>query len=254
MGEGYNYIVTKIFLERGKSMWIIYKIFKNLFKLVFIIAIIFLLNSFHVYSSAIKKIPLSDKVSEIKASSNYVKIENISEHLKNYIVNVEDKRFYSHKGVDLISIAGSLISNIEAGYYKYGGSTITQQLAKNLYFSNDKNLTRKLAEIFLAFKLEREFSKDEILELYLNVIYFGNGYYGIQEASLGYFGISAKDLNEYQSSLLVGIPQAPSVYNLNDKNNKSMLRRYQDVLKILVKNKIIEQNKADEFKKIYLAS
>ena len=235
-------------------MRIIYKMIKILIKLTFIIAVIFLLNSFHVYSNAIKKIPLADKVSEIMSSDNYVNIQNISEHLKEYIVNIEDKRFYSHKGIDIISITGSLISNIKAGYYKYGGSTITQQLAKNMYFSSDKNLTRKIAEMFLAFKLEREYSKDEILEMYLNVIYFGNGYQGIEEASRGYFGVSAYDLNEYQSSLLVGIPQAPSVYNLNDKNNKTMLRRYEDVLKILVKNGIIDQSKAVEFRKIYLAS
>lgn len=235
-------------------MRIIYKILKNLVNVIFIIAVIFLVNSFQVYSRAIKELPLSDKVNEITSSDDYVKIENISEHLKNYIVKVEDKRFYSHKGVDIISIVGSLISNIEAGYYKYGGSTITQQLAKNMYFSSDKKLTRKVAEMFLAFKLEREYSKDEILEMYLNVIYFGNGYYGIGEASRGYFGVSAKDLNKYQSSLLVGLPQAPSIYNLNDKNNEAMLRRYEDVLKVLVKNGAIELSEADEFKKLYLAS
>ena len=95
-----------------------------------------------------------------------------------------------------------------------GGSTITQQLAKNLYFSQEKEMTRKVAEMFMAFDLERHYSKEEILELYVNTIYFGNGYYSVAEASEGYFGKAPSEMTEYESTLLAGIPNAPSVYAL----------------------------------------
>ncbi len=234
-------------------MKIICGIFKNFIKIGLIISIIFLINSFLIYSNAIREISLKEKISEIKSKDSYVEVNNISDHMKKYIVNVEDKRFYSHNGIDVMSIIASMISNINVGYYKYGGSTITQQLAKNMYFSSDKKLTRKIAEMFLSFKLEREYSKDDILELYLNIIYFGNGYYGISKASQGYFGVSPNDLTEYQSSLLAGIPQAPSLYNLNDKNNEFMKQRYKDVLRILLRNDVITQIQVDEFNKMYLA-
>lgn len=199
--------------------------------------------------------PIDQKLQELSSHDDYVEIQNISDSLKTYFVNVEDKRFYKHNGIDLIGIVGSLISNLKEGYYKYGGSTITQQLAKNLYFKDGrKTLTRKVAEMFAAFEFERKYSKDKILEMYLNIIYFGNGYYGINEASQGYFEIFPKDLNEYQSSLLVGIPQAPSVYNLNEKGKSAMKSRYMQVLKILTDNGTITKNQADQFKKLYLAS
>lgn len=215
----------------------------------------FLLNGFFVYKNAVKTMPIDQKLQELSSHDDYVEIQNISDSLKTYFVNVEDKRFYKHNGIDLIGIVGSLISNLKEGYYKYGGSTITQQLAKNLYFKDGrKTLTRKVAEMFAAFEFERKYSKDKILEMYLNIIYFGNGYYGINEASQGYFEIFPKDLNEYQSSLLVGIPQAPSVYNLNEKGKSAMKSRYMQVLKILTDNGTITKNQADQFKKLYLAS
>ena len=208
-------------------MGLIFKIFKTIIKIGIVIFLILLISGFYVYKSAIKNVPFEQKVIEVTSKNN---------------------------GIDFIAIVGSLISNINVGYYKYGASTITQQLAKNMYFSNEKKLTRKIAEMFVAFELEREYSKDDILEMYLNIIYFGNNYYGINEASYGYFNVSPKNLNEYQSSLLVGIPQAPSIYDLKDKNNKAMEERYNQVLKILVKNKIITKIQAEEFRKMYLAS
>ena len=235
-------------------MGLIFKIFKTIIKIGIVIFLILLISGFYVYKSAVKNVPLEQKVIEVTSKNNYVEIQDISDYLKKYVVNVEDKRFYNHNGIDFIAIVGSLISNINVGYYKYGASTITQQLAKNMYFSNEKKLTRKIAEMFVAFELEREYSKDDILEMYLNIIYFGNNYYGINEASYGYFNVSPKNLNEYQSSLLVGSPQAPSIYDLKYKNNKAMEERYNQVLKILVKNKIITKIQAEEFRKMYLAS
>lgn len=228
------------------------KIIKNFVKISIVIVLILLLNGFLLYRNAVSKISVEQKVSEITSKSNYVEIQDISEYLKDYIVQVEDKRFYTHSGIDVIAILGSMIENLGAGYYKYGGSTITQQLAKNMYFTNEKKITRKIAEMFVSFKLEREYSKDKILELYLNMIYFGNGYYGIKEASYGYFNVSPKNLNKYQSSLLAGIPQAPSVYNLKNKESKAMKKRYFGVLNRLVDSGRISPDEREEFKRMYL--
>ena len=233
-------------------MGLIFKIFKTIIKIGIVIFLILLISGFYVYKSAVKNVPLEQKVIEVTSKNNYVEIQDISDYLKKYVVNVEDKRFYNHNGIDFIAIVGSLISNINVGYYKYGASTITQQLAKNMYFSNEKKLTRKIAEMFVAFELEREYSKDDILEMYLNIIYFGNNYYGINEASYGYFNVSPKNLNKYQSSLLAGVPQAPSVYNLNNKESKSMKKRYFSVLNRLVDRGSITSDEREEFKRMYL--
>lgn len=234
-------------------MGCIFRILKLLINVFIVIILILLINGFYIYKKAINNVSIEDKVFYVKSKDSYTDIENISNYLKDFIVDVEDKRFYSHKGIDLIVIARALVSNLNVGYYKYGGSTITQQLAKNMYFSGEKKIVRKVAEMFIAFDLERKYSKDDILEMYLNIIYFGNGYYGIKDASYGYFNVSPKNLNEYQSSLLVGIPQAPSIYNLNEKN-RSMQIRYKNVLNILVKNGNITQEQSKIFREMYLAS
>ena len=235
-------------------MRLIIKIFKFLIKISIIIVILFLLRGFTLYRSAVKTVPIEQKIVEITSKDNYVEIKDISDYIKEYIVNIEDKRFYKHNGIDIIAIFASVIGNLDVGYYKYGGSTITQQLAKNMYFSNEKKITRKIAEMFLAFEIERKYPKEKILELYLNIIYFGNGYYGIENASRGYFNLSSRDLNQYQSALLAGVPQAPSIYNLNDKNNESMKRRFYNILDILVEKNSITIKQSNEFKAIYLTS
>lgn len=109
-----------------------------------------------------------------------------------------------------------------------GGSTITQQVAKNLYLTQEKNFTRKVAEVFLATKLEEELSKEKILELYLNIIYYGDGYYGIQNASYGYFGKAPASLNLNEQTILVGLPNAPSVYQLS--NNSNLTKKRQEIV------------------------
>lgn len=207
-----------------------------------------------MYRDVIKEYPIEQKVKEITSRENYVTIDNISEYLKDYIVNIEDKRFYKHRGIDIIAIGASFLGNLDVGYFKYGGSTLTQQLAKNLYFSNEKKIMRKIGEMFMAFAIERKYPKSKILELYLNVIYFGNGYYGIKEASEGYFNVLPSELNKYQSSLLVGVPQAPSLYNLKNKESKSMKKRFFQVLDVLEENKRLSKEEVSEFKNIYLTS
>ena len=169
------------------------------------------------YKDATSKLSLSDAVNQIRSGEDYIKLEDISQDYKNAVVAVEDHRFYSHKGIDVISMLRATYVNIKSSSLTYGASTITQQVGRLLYFTQEKSPIRKFAEIFVAFDLEKNYSKDEILELYLNIIYFGNGYTGIHDASYGYFNKSPRDLTFYEATYLAGLPNAPSVYSGNDK-------------------------------------
>src|SRR5688572_9998514 len=141
-----------------------------------------------------------------------VPLSRVSPHLVRAIVAIEDQRFYDHKGVDLVRVAGAAISNLRQGTRAQGGSTLTQQLARNSFLGPEKTYTRKLKELVLARRLEAEFSKDQILELYLNKVYFGAGLYGAEAAALGYFGKPASDLDLAQAAMLAGLVKSPSTY------------------------------------------
>lgn len=188
-------------------------------------------EGYGMYREALEEISLEDKVALIQGKENYAEFEDLPETYVNAVLAVEDHRFYSHSGVDYIAVVRAVVNDVKAGAFVEGGSTITQQLAKNLYFSQDKELTRKAAEVFLAFDLEKNYTKQEILELYVNTIYFGDGYYTVEEASEGYFGKKPAAMTEYESTLLAGIPNAPSKYaptksqELAEKRQRQVLRR-----------------------------
>ena len=177
------------------------------------------------YREALQEEALADKIEDIRRSPNYVKIGEIPQDYLDAVVAVEDHRFREHGGIDVIAIGRAVKNDILSGSMKEGGSTITQQLARNLYFTQEKKLTRKAAEMFMALKIEREYTKDEILELYINTIYFGDGYYGIREASLGYYGKEPRELNFYECTLLAGLPNAPSAYALSSHPELAEQRR-----------------------------
>ena len=148
------------------------------------------------------------------ANRVYKTIDQIPKDLQHAFVAIEDSLFYKHNGIDIQGIIRAFVVGItHGGNFSEGASTITQQLAKNLYFTQEKKMERKVAEVFMAFALERDYSKNEILELYVNTIYFGNGYYCIKDASEGYFGKEPEDLTDYESTLLAGVPNAPSKYS-----------------------------------------
>ncbi len=142
-----------------------------------------------------------------------VKLEEVPLIVRNAFVAAEDSSFYTHPGIDLVSIFRAFIKNIQTGKASQGASTITQQVIKNILLGNEKKLERKIKEAILAYRLEGKLSKDEILELYLNQIYFGNGAYGIKAASEIYFHTKIKDISIAQASLLAGLPKAPSRYS-----------------------------------------
>ena len=168
---------------------------------------------YKMYHDALAEQPLVEKVAEIQADPDYTTLAEIPEIYLDAVVAVEDHRFEQHFGIDLIAIGRAAWNNLTSLSLREGGSTITQQLAKNLYFTQEKSFIRKIAEMFMAFRLENSYTKDEILELYVNSIYFGDGYYCIYDASQGYFGKAPIDMTNYECTLLAGIPNAPSAYN-----------------------------------------
>lgn len=188
-------------------------------------------EGYHMYRDAVSQMSLEDKVASIQEKDGYTTIGELPDTYKDAVISVEDHRFYRHIGIDPIAICRAIINDIRAGRYVEGGSTITQQLAKNLYFTQEKEMTRKIAEVFLAFDLEQNYSKDEILELYVNSIYYGDGYYTVGDASRGYFDKEPSEMTEYESTLLAGVPNAPSKYapttnpQLAAKRQQQVLRR-----------------------------
>lgn len=191
------------------------KIILVAFCIFFIVCTYLLVNGYSLYKSVLKETPLEEKINEIRNREDYTKIEDVSPDFLNAIVAVEDHRFYKHNGVDLISTVKAIFTNVKASSYVTGGSSITQQLAKNMYFSQEKKMVRKIAEMFMAYNLEKNLSKNEILELYINNIYYGSGYYSVYSASMGYFNKKPSELTLDEASLLAGIPNAPSIYSLD---------------------------------------
>lgn len=142
-----------------------------------------------------------------------VPLDQVSKYMQDAIVAIEDARFFQHRGIDPVSLVRAMFRNIQAGRIVEGGSTITQQLAKNLYLDPGRNIGRKFQELFLTIQLERTYTKSEILEMYLNEIYFGQGAYGIEAAARTYFQKPARDLGLAESAMLAGVPRGPSIYN-----------------------------------------
>ena len=189
---------------------------------------------------------ISEKIEEIKEETDvYTEYEKLPKQYVNAVVAVEDRRFFEHNGVDLVSIARAVKKDIETMSLAEGGSTITQQLAKNTYFTQKKEFTRKIAEIFMAFEFEKECSKEEIFELYVNTMYFGDGYYCVANASKGYFDKDVSEMNLYECTLLAGIPNAPSVY-APTKNPELARQRQAQVLNKMVKYNYLTQEDADK--------
>lgn len=178
-------------------------------------------------------------------TKKWIKLKDISKYLVNATIYSEDKNFYNHTGFDIPRIIKSIFINIKSKDLTQGASTVTQQYARNLFLTFDKTWERKIKEAWYAFKLETQYSKDEILEGYLNTINYGNGILGIENASLYYFNKSAKDLNMAEATMLAGIPKSPDNYSpLNDE--KAAKKRQKEILKALVNNKIISQKTMDE--------
>ena len=224
---------------------------------VFMIVMTIFFVGLYLYAVSLPKININnvnnisiyDKENDIIFSGNgnkeWISLNNISNYLIDATISTEDKRFYNHPGFDILRIAKSMYVNVTTKNLSQGASTITQQLARNLFSNFDKTWRRKLKEAWYAFRIEIDYSKDEILEAYLNTINYGNGVLGIENASYYYFNKSAKDLSLAEASMLAGIPKAPNAYSpLND--SETAKKRQGIILNYMVKNKKISEKEAED--------
>ena len=209
------------------------KTIKRILSIILIVAIgavsLVIWQGYEMYSEALAKVSVEDKVAEIMKQDHYTTYEELPETYVKAVIAAEDRRFQYHKGFDIISTARAAWRNLRSKEIVEGGSTITQQLGRIMYFSQEKKYSRKVAEVLVAGRIEDIYDKDEIFELYVNTIYFGSGYYNVYDASMGYFGKKPADMNDYECTMLAGIPNAPSVYS-PDVNPTLAEQRRQQVL------------------------
>lgn len=228
-------------------MKIIKKLLLTLLTILLLAGIFTFLIGFGYYSSVLKEKPLTERINTITSKDHFTPYDELSKNYVNAVVAVEDHRYYDHGPIDLIGIGRAMYTNIRDGEFDEGGSTITQQVAKNVIFNQDKTLIRKLGEVFGAFDLEKNYSKQEILALYANSSYFGDGYYCIYDASMGYYNKEPKDLTLAEASMLAGVPNAPSVY-APTVNMKLAKKRQSHVLNKMVEYGYITEKEANSAK------
>lgn len=211
---------------------------KKVFKILLILILITVIGigALIAYDPSNDDYTLSPELyTQLSNQADYTYIDDISPIFLNVLVANEDKRFYDHMGFDLIRIVGAIYGNIKAGELETGGSSITQQLAKNLFYSQEQTFSRKLLELGTALRLELYFSKEQILEMYVNVIYYGSDAYGIKQASQIYFDILPGELDIDDAGVLVGLLPAPSVYNpnanleINNSRKEKVLDVYEEL-------------------------
>lgn len=199
-------------------------------------------NQFYIYDDK------ENLVYQGSGNNEWISLEEISDDLINAVLSTEDKNFYKHHGFDYFRIAKALYTNIKSKSIVQGASTISQQYIKNMYLDFDKTWQRKIEEAFLTLRLEVQYSKDEILEGYLNTINFGQGNYGIENASQFYFNKSASELNLEEAIILAGIPKAPNKYNPVTDYDAS-IKRAQIIAKVMLNNEIIDK---DTYNKLFV--
>ncbi|MDD5948454.1 MAG: PBP1A family penicillin-binding protein [Lachnospiraceae bacterium] len=239
--------------KKKKKFWLLTRVFQSFFIVVFMACMIVAVGIYMKYGKTVltlystaQKIVEESSEKDFKATETslvydgsgdlmktlkgekdlyYLDFSSIPEDVKNALICIEDKKFYQHNGIDVKRIAGSLLVNLKAGGISQGGSTITQQLARSVYLNNDVTYTRKIKEVFISIGLEKKYGKDQILEYYINNIYFGNGYYGIQAAANGYFRKSVSSLSLSQIAFLCAIPNGPSMYDPYQHKEDTLKRR-----------------------------
>lgn len=208
------------------------KVIKFLKNIIIICIVLFIIiagyityDGYKLYKEAVAKESIEEKVESIKSDSDFLEFDEIPKEFSIALVSIEDHRFFKHPGFDIKSIGRAIVTNLEAKRLVEGGSTITQQLAKNMYFSFNKKFSRKVAELFIALDLEKKYKKEEILSLYIDIIYFGDGYYGLKQAANGYYNKEPKDLNFDEITLLAGLPNAPSAFTPSENPDLAIKRQ-----------------------------
>ncbi|OUO46460.1 glycosyl transferase [Olsenella sp. An285] len=167
-------------------------------------------SGYLLYREALGRAPIEEVVESARSDDSYVRMDDLPDVYLDAVVAIEDHRFYDHSGFDVIAICRAAWHDLVTLSLEQGGSTITQQLAKNLFFTQDKDFSRKVAEVFMALDLEARYTKSEILELYVNTSYFGDGLSGIGEAARGYLGKEPLEMTPWECALMAGLPNAPN--------------------------------------------
>lgn len=224
------------------------KLLKGIFSIIIVGLLVLTSLGYIEYKAALSEISLEDKVAQIQEKETYVKIDEVSDFLLKATVTTEDQRFYEHHGIDYFAYGRIALVFLKTKKISGGGSTITQQLSKNMYFGYEPSIIRKIAELFMTRDIEKNYEKDEILELYVNIINYGDNYMGIYNASKGYFDKHPKDLNFNEATLVAGIPQSPANYQLSNQSEKTY-KRQQAVIQTLIDTQTFTQEEID----IYLS-
>lgn len=234
-------------------MRILHYIFKLIIIIILFVGVILALITYREYIKIKPDIEngcIEKSVEKLMQKKHYTKLEDVDKKYIKALVSAEDHRFYNHGPVDMKAIFRAVKINIKNKAVIEGGSSITQQLAKNLLLNQKQTFSRKFQELIYSIELEKKYSKDEIIEMYYNISYFGSGYYTLYDASMGYFGKPPKELTLAEAAFLAGVPNAPSVYDPRVNYQKAVQRRN------LVLNKMVqygaitqeEANKASEEK------
>lgn len=211
--------------------------------LAIIVVLAYLGIIYNEVNTEIKAGKIEKTVEGIRSRNTYIKKEKIDELYLKAVIAAEDRRYYSHGAVDVVGFSRAMYNNIISMKLKEGGSTITQQLSKNIFLDQRAEIDRKIKELFYSIELEKKYSKDDILELYVNTSYFGAGYYGIGPATKGYYDKTPEKLSLNEAAFLAGVPNAPSVYNPYEHYELALQRR-NIVLRKMVYNGDITQEEA----------
>ena len=206
-------------------------------------------KGYRMYQDAISQTSIEERVEEIRAMENFTAFSEMSDFYIDAVISVEDHRFMSHPGIDPIAVVRAAWTDIREMSFVEGGSTITQQLAKNMLFTQEKKMERKAAEVFAAYDMEKNYTKEELFELYVNTANFGSGYEGVYAASMGYFGKLPAEVTDYEAAMLAGVPNAPSMYS-PDISQELAARRIDVVLQSMVRHHVITREEAEQIRQM----
>ncbi len=198
-------------------------------------------RGWETYQEAVEKVPVETAAGPYQTCSGCLAFSDIDEDFVNAVVSIEDKRYFVREGFDWTAFIRAVIANLRAKQAVEGGSTISQQIAKNLYYQSvSRGLDEKIAEVFIMSELEDIYSKEELFAIYANMNYYGDGYWGLQQASRGYYQTNGNDLTVAQAAILAGIPNRPAVYQLSTGHDAAVARQRR-VLSAMLKNEYITQ-------------
>ena len=232
-------------MKKKKALKIALWIVLGLIGLVILVTGFFAVKGAVMWNNAKNELSIAQAAESLRADERFTPFEELPQFYIDAVISVEDRKFFTHGGINVKSIIRAALYDIKNHSLDQGGSTITQQVSKNIWFSEDKNMERKFAEVWAAFGLEKELDKNEIFELYVNTIYFGSGYYGIKDAAAWYFGKEPSELSEYECAMLAGLPNAPSVYS-PDRSPELARQRLEQVLDAMLANGKITDDKVQQ--------